>query len=83
MLLLLLSRFSRVRPHSAKLNSQVSVFLLLDLFAILDLTVCFLLLESLSSLGFHDTMSPDSLSVSLVAAFLDSVPPHFLNLLKL
>ena len=74
-----------IDPPSAKLNKS-------SLCRLLTWPICNpgphcllppLLLESLSSLGFHDTKSPDSHSVSLVAAFLDSVPPHFLNLLKL
>ena len=73
-------------PHNAKLNSRFSVLILLDLLATLNPIVCRLrLLESLSSLGFPDTTAPDSPSpsVSLAAAFSHSVPPRFLNLLKL
>lgn len=73
-------------PHNAKLNSWFSVLILFDLLATLNPIVSHLfLLESLSSLGFPDTTTPDSPSpsVSLATAFLHSVPPRFLNLLKL
>lgn len=70
-------------PHNAKFNSQFSVLILLDLLVKWNTAVYFLLLESLSSLGFHNTMSPGSPSDSLAAAFSDSVSSYFLNLLKL